>query len=226
MDREAASAELRRRLDPDAVKSRNQAGRSVQYIEGWHAIAEANRIFGEFNWQSETLDLNCVNERERPIGQRQEPGWTVTYTARVRITVDGVVRDGCGAGHGIAKDLGECHESAIKEAETDARKRALMTFGNPLGLALYDKDRANVGRDDPPPPDYPAIRDRIKKRIERCVSQDDLRAVWDAEKEDRNLLYAEDRPKALELVAARDAMMAKLQPHTPAPEIPGDFLNA
>ncbi len=34
--------------------------------------------------------------------------------------------------------------SAIKEAETDAMKRALMTFGNPFGLALYDKDQANV----------------------------------------------------------------------------------
>ena len=36
------------------------------------------------------------------------------------------------------------HESAIKEAETDAMKRALMTFGNQFGLALYDKDQKNV----------------------------------------------------------------------------------
>jgi DNA repair and recombination protein RAD52 len=41
-------------------------------------------------------------------------------------------------------DLGQAHESAIKEAETDAMKRALMTFGNPFGLALYDKEQANV----------------------------------------------------------------------------------
>ena len=31
---------------------------------------------------------------------------------------------------------GEAHESAIREAETDAMKRALSTFGNPFGLAL------------------------------------------------------------------------------------------
>jgi hypothetical protein len=39
---------------------------------------------------------------------------------------------------------GEAHESAIKEAETDAMKRALTTFGNPFGLALYDKEQHNV----------------------------------------------------------------------------------
>ena len=41
-------------------------------------------------------------------------------------------------------DLGQAHESAIKEAETDAMKRALMTFGNPFGLALYDKQQRDV----------------------------------------------------------------------------------
>jgi hypothetical protein len=41
-------------------------------------------------------------------------------------------------------DLGQAHESAIKEAETDAMKRALVTFGNPFGLALYDKSQRQV----------------------------------------------------------------------------------
>ena len=41
-------------------------------------------------------------------------------------------------------DLGQAHESALKEAETDAMKRALMTFGNPFGLALYDKAQRQV----------------------------------------------------------------------------------
>jgi DNA repair and recombination protein RAD52 len=57
------------------------------------------------------------------------------------------VRDGCGAGHGIDRDAGLAHESALKEAETDAMKRAFMTFGNPFGLALYDKEQANVVHD-------------------------------------------------------------------------------
>ncbi len=34
----------------------------------------------------------------------------------------------------------------LKAAETDATKRALATFGNPFGLALYDKDLSHVTR--------------------------------------------------------------------------------
>lgn len=128
------------------VKSRLQAGRSLSYIESWHAIAEANRIFGFDGWSSETDEIRCVSERPRKIGkgQYEREGWGVTYTARVRVRIGDVTREGCGAGHGIDVDLGLAHESAIKEAESDARKRALMTFGNPFGLALYDKDQANV----------------------------------------------------------------------------------
>lgn len=145
MDKEALSQPL----DRAAVKSRNQGGSSVSYIEAWHAIAEANRIFGFDGWTREAVETRCVCERERKIGRDQKDGWTVTYTAKVRVMVrdeDGkwLAREGCGAGHGIGTDLGECHESAIKEAESDAMKRALMTFGNPFGLALYDKTQANV----------------------------------------------------------------------------------
>jgi hypothetical protein len=60
------------------------------------------------------------------------------------VTCKGIVREGTGHGHGFADNPGEAHESAEKEAETDAMKRALMTFGNPFGLALYDKTQAEV----------------------------------------------------------------------------------
>ena len=135
-------------LNGQHVKRRRQAGRSLAYIEGWKVIAEANRIFGFDGWTRETVDLRCVSEKERKIGQDKRDGWGVSYVAKVRIVVfsgDSVVtREGVGSGHGIDCDLGTAHESAVKEAETDAMKRALMTFGNPFGLALYDKEQANV----------------------------------------------------------------------------------
>jgi hypothetical protein len=125
----------------------------VSYLEGWQVIAEANRIFGFDGWQRETVALRCVHQAERLIGEEQRPGWGVTYTARVRISVSAstagqpaLIREGCGAGHGIDTDLGQAHESALKEAETDAMKRALMTFGNAFGLALYDKQQREVTR--------------------------------------------------------------------------------
>lgn len=131
-------------LDRAYVKERTQSGRSFSYIEGWHAIAEANRIFGFDGWHRETVDIRCVNERPRKIGRDGRDGWAVSYVVRVRVIVGDVIRDGMGSGHGIDADCGLAHESAIKEAETDAMKRALMTFGNPFGLALYDKEQRQV----------------------------------------------------------------------------------
>jgi len=126
-------------LDPKHVASRSQGGSQVSYIEGWHAIAEANRIFGFDGWTRETVDLRQLGEPYEVNGK-----FRVNYSARVRIVAGGIVREGCGFGQGIDRDVGQAHESALKEAETDAMKRALMTFGNPFGLALYDKSRANV----------------------------------------------------------------------------------
>lgn len=169
---------LQAKLDPSAVKSRSQSGRSLSYIEGWHAIAEANRIFGFDAWNRETVDIRCVAERERKIGQAQRDGWSVSYVIRVRVTVGEIVREGVGAGHGIDADLGLAHESAIKEAETDAMKRALMTFGNPFGLALYDKTMANVGIDDDGPTESEKrIAASLKTAIDMAKTWPDLN-VW------------------------------------------------
>ena len=144
-------------LDRANVRQREQSGQKRSYIEGWVVIAEANRIFGFDGWQRETVTLKCVSQLERQVGRQQRPGWGVTYSARVRITVTAgglspIIREGSGAGHGIDVDLGQAHESALKEAETDAMKRALMTFGNPFGLALYDKLQREVEGDAPPAP--------------------------------------------------------------------------
>lgn len=142
---------LNNTLDPNAVSERNQSGRSLSYVEAWHAIAEANRIFGFSQWDRETVEMRLVQEADTIIGRGkkyEKPGFSVSYIAKVRITVragdEVVIREGTGAGHGIDASVGQAHESACKEAESDAMKRALMMFGNPFGLALYDKTKANV----------------------------------------------------------------------------------
>lgn len=150
-------------LDPKHVAQRSQAGRSLSYIEGWHAIAEANRIFGFDGWTRETIDIRQLGEPYQTPGKDTV---RVNYMAKVRIIVfddrgQGISREGCGFGQGIDKDVGQAHESALKEAETDAMKRALMTFGNPFGLALYDKTQANV---QAPPVELPTgpINDKTR----------------------------------------------------------------
>ncbi|MBV2350314.1 RAD52 family DNA repair protein [Synechococcus sp. HK05] len=143
-------------LDRANVRQREQGRSRVSYLEGWQVIAEANRIFGFDGWERSTLISRCVAEHERPIGRDRKSGWGVTYIARVRITITAgnrtLIREGSGAGHGIDTDLGLAHESALKEAETDATKRALMTFGNPFGLALYDKQQRQVSSAAPATP--------------------------------------------------------------------------
>jgi DNA recombination protein Rad52 len=180
--------ELAAPLSKANVRSRQQGGRGVSYIEGWKAIEEANRIFGFDGWTRETIETKCVAEREREIGQQKRPGWGVSYIAKVKVVAfaaDSIVtREGVGAGHGIDVDLGQAHESAIKEAETDAMKRALMTFGNPFGLALYDKEQANVAavetHEDRPvatiigEPQATKTADGLIQNIDGCISGDEL----------------------------------------------------
>lgn len=137
--------ELSRKLDPSKVRRREG---KFDYIEGWHALAEANRIFGPHGWDRETVELRVVNE-----WQTRKGGDAVGYLARVRIVVttpggQTIRRDGVGYGSGFGDDR---HEGAAKEAETDATKRALATFGWPFGLALYDSTREHVA--EPPTSD-------------------------------------------------------------------------
>jgi hypothetical protein len=66
------------------------------------------------------VDLRCVCERERKIGQDKRDGWGVSYVAKVRVVVFAgdtlVTREGVGSGHGIDSDLGTAHESAVTYA--------------------------------------------------------------------------------------------------------------
>lgn len=51
-------------------------------------------------------------------------------------------------------------------------KRALMTFGNPFGLALYDKSRANVT--DEPDIDFKEIADGLIALVAACTTSAEL----------------------------------------------------
>jgi DNA recombination protein Rad52 len=135
---------LTTKLNEKHVRTRIHQGKTLSYIEAWHVIAEANRIFGFDGWDRETIVTECVWQD----GKRDPK--TCAYAARVRIKVRAgettICREGSGMGHGSGATLAEAHESALKEAETDAMKRALATFGNQFGLALYDKDQSGVRR--------------------------------------------------------------------------------
>jgi DNA recombination protein Rad52 len=133
---------LKAKLDPRYIRTRASNGCTLSYVEGWHAIAEANRIFGYEAWDRRTVSASCV------WSEAKGGTYRAIYTAKVRITVRAgevkVVREGSGSCEATASTAGQAHELSLKGAETDATKRALATFGNPFGLALYDREQNGV----------------------------------------------------------------------------------
>lgn len=149
---------LRRDVDHRKIRTREINGRELSYVEGWHMIAEANRIFGFDGWTRETVESRCILSREA------RGTFYAVYAAKARLTVfangRSVIREGHGTGEGQGSSAGETHDTAIKAAETDATKRALATFGKPFGLSLYLGDRRHlpVGRGPLFSPRYPSTK--------------------------------------------------------------------
>lgn len=143
---------LRARLNPKHVRTRQLNGFRLRYLEGWYVVAEANRIFGFDGWDRETIETNCI------FARANNHEFIAAYTARIRIRVHTetriVIREGSGSGEAKAATAGQAHEIALKAAETDATKRALLTFGNAFGLSLYQQDSSREKK-QPAPQDKP-----------------------------------------------------------------------
>ncbi len=111
---EAQVQTLSGKLSAKHVRTRQANGRTLSYIEGWHAIAEANRIFGFDAWDRQTMAIKCVWEGT------WHGKYSCAYVARVRVKVRAgsveICREGCGSGHGRGHTPGEAHESALKGA--------------------------------------------------------------------------------------------------------------
>ena len=176
------------------VKERdgNRAGTfQLAYVEGWHVIDEANRIFGYSGWTSETIETKLVAEEQKCI----------SYIAKVRITVGDVVREGTGAGHGRFGSLGEKHESAIKEAETDARKRAFMQFGNQFGLSLYNgKDKSWKTNKPKPQVNTGEVIETLREQVSEVINPTVKQATTESEKTYELAVAAIQRAKTMKVL--------------------------
>ncbi|WP_051539455.1 RAD52 family DNA repair protein [Sulfitobacter sp. 20_GPM-1509m] len=179
MDWEQVTEQLKAPLDPKAIKPPPQ-GKYGEYVDGLHVIREANRIFGHDGWsytverlERTHYDVVELKGRDGPYTQLR-----TSYLCAVRVNVDGVIREGLavGVGNGKPENAGDVIESAVKEAETDALKRALRSFGNTFGLALYDKDKS--AREVAAPFDAADNRNRMKAAINAKATPQDLDALW------------------------------------------------
>ena len=151
----------------------------LAYIESWHVIREANRIF-DYDWSSETIKMDLVHA----------DNFCVTYIAKVRVIVNGIVKEGIGAGHGRGERVpaGDKHESAVKEAESDARKRALMQFGDQFGLSLYDKEK-NWQKTTPPVNNDLNLDTTPKQKKEESLNSEEIPDALS--NQEKQMLYKE-----------------------------------
>jgi DNA repair and recombination protein RAD52 len=140
--------ELLKPLAAGVVKQRSQSGVNLSYVEAWYVIEQLNEVFGFDGWDRQTINLQLIQSDQNQKGTPR-----VAYIAQCVLTVrfkndtgevETVTRYGTGFGNGFDSDPGKAHESAVKEAESDAMKRAAMTLGYRFGLALYDKSQSHV----------------------------------------------------------------------------------
>lgn len=197
MDWEEIKPRLQAKLDPAHIKPAPR-GKFGDYVDGHHVISEANRIFGEDGWSYEITRLELVSEQtvEREGNNGPYSQYRCGYLCAVKVYVNGSsFKEGSavGSGMGSPDTLADHHESAVKEAETDALKRALRSYGNTFGLALYDKTRADVGVSAPP---------EVIEAARGAMTMEALGTIWTANRDyqtDPEFLKTKDtRKKELE----------------------------
>ncbi|WP_420584920.1 RAD52 family DNA repair protein [Ruegeria sp.] len=200
MDWEKVTAELKKPLDASAVRP-PAPGKFGEYVDGKHVIDEANRIFGHDGWSYEVTRLQQVSEQT--VEHRGKDQYRVGYLCTVKVNIDGVIREGTAVGSGVGNpnSVADHHESAVKEAETDALKRALRTFGNTFGLALYEKDKDK--REVSDPNQAIGLRDQLKAAVESRATAEDLASVTNDPrfKRDMESFKSMDEAKANEVSA-------------------------
>lgn len=203
---EQLQKELDSPIPRSAVKEREGAGkRRFSYLSTDYVIDRNNKVFGNLNWSSNTIENRCVYEGVVKNSYGKEK-YSASYIARVQVEVQHIDENGrimrtshVGTGYGDGDDAshpGKAHELAAKEAESDALKRACKNLGQSMGLALYDKDQTNVADDEegnaPAPSAAPAVSNEAGKARPKAES---TRAK--APESDRPKLPENERPRAV-----------------------------
>jgi recombination DNA repair RAD52 pathway protein len=104
--------QLKARLKPDHVRSRVMDGQIFSYLEGWHVVAEANRIFGFDGWDRETVASACVYSKQ--VHDRYHAVYTVRVRIKVRAGDNQIVREASGVGDANAASPGQAHDLGLK----------------------------------------------------------------------------------------------------------------
>lgn len=177
-------AELAKPLDLDRVKKKPGKG-NFDYIPHADIRRTANAIFGFDGWGYTTDSVQVI--AQGPLEKDGKKGVQACAVARVTLKVrlldgswleKGGVGEGTGNGYGPTAPV-EAPGKAVKEAESDALKRAFINLGDQFGLILYAKDeerKALQAEAEANQPKEPAEGDR-------WATADELTALVDLSKQ-------------------------------------------
>ena len=147
--------ELSRNLDKSRIKIRDKSGISLQYLETFDVINEANRIFNHM-W---SYTITRLEEVAREMNQNSNH--VITFSAIVKIKIydstgNLIEREDTGVGIGTARTIGDAIDNASKSAVSDSLKRCFRTMGVTFGNNLYSKtqneNQQNQNYNQKPPP--------------------------------------------------------------------------
>ena len=82
-------AQLRKlggKLSDKHIRTREERGLKLSYLEGWHVIDEANRVFGFDGWDRETIWAECVWSD----GRREPKACAYAIRVRIRVRAGGI----------------------------------------------------------------------------------------------------------------------------------------
>lgn len=133
---------LLRPIRPNRVAKRD--GQSN--VEAYEIRAHLTRLFGFGRWDEIAVSSRLLYE-EPVVLKNGKDGWKVAYSADRCIRVrdqDGIEvceHHGSAVGEAQMPDFkrGDCHDFALKKAQSQALKRAAINLGDQFGLSLYRK---------------------------------------------------------------------------------------
>lgn len=118
--------------------------KGFSHLEAWDVRRFLIRVFGFAGFDTELLGIDLVRELELPA-KGGKPRWTVVYRVHQRLTVKDIHGRPIGRYEGVATgagqnqpSLGDAHDHAVKEADSQSLKRAAVNLGDAFGMSLYN----------------------------------------------------------------------------------------
>lgn len=122
----------------------NQKG--FNHVQQWDVRRFLIRVFGFGGYDTELVSIDLIREIEHaPSNPSGKSRWTVAYRVHQRLTVKDIAGNPIATFDGVATgdaqnqpSLGDAHDGAVKEADSQSLKRAAVNLGDAFGLSLYN----------------------------------------------------------------------------------------